>query len=239
LNNDLKELIKLSDIDKSIDSFSPKIESANRKLERAKAKLDSIIEKRDATNQLIEDNNRKISEYENQLEMLHQQLKDITKKNKIVTTEKEVKALTVEEEVAKENMSNVNEEIDKLQNINEKKSIELDEFKEEIERESALVESIIKDVEEITSDIDSKKSALYAKREGVTLGIKPNVLQFYERIRMWARNSAIVPMRKQACYGCFMRLNDKTYADIIKAEEIITCPHCDRIIYMEPVEEED
>ena len=73
----------------------------------------------------------------------------------------------------------------------------------------------------------------------MTVGIKPNVLQFYERIRMWARNSAIVPMRKQACYGCFMRLNDKTYADIIKAQEIITCPHCDRIIYMEPVDDED
>ena len=59
MNNDLTELIKLSDIDKSIDSFSPKIESANKKLEKAKANLDSIVENRDATNQLIEDNKSK------------------------------------------------------------------------------------------------------------------------------------------------------------------------------------
>lgn len=32
-----------------------------------------------------------------------------------------------------------------------------------------------------------------------------------------------------------MKLNDKTYAEVIKAEEIVTCPHCGRILYIERV----
>ena len=57
------------------------------------------------------------------------------------------------------------------------------------------------------------------------------ILTFYEKIKRWAKDSAVVPVKKQACYGCHMKINDKTYAEVIKAEEIINCPHCGRILY--------
>ncbi|WP_373408077.1 C4-type zinc ribbon domain-containing protein [Campylobacter hyointestinalis] len=28
-----------------------------------------------------------------------------------------------------------------------------------------------------------------------------------------------------------MKINDKTYANVIKSEDIVTCPHCGRILY--------
>lgn len=34
-----------------------------------------------------------------------------------------------------------------------------------------------------------------------------------------------------------MKINDKTYAEVIKAEEIVNCPHCGRILYKEDEEE--
>jgi uncharacterized protein len=61
-------------------------------------------------------------------------------------------------------------------------------------------------------------------------------LSFYQKIRRWAKNTTAVPVRKQACYGCFLAINDKTYSDVIKGEEITTCPHCGRILYIEPEE---
>jgi predicted nucleic acid-binding Zn-ribbon protein len=59
------------------------------------------------------------------------------------------------------------------------------------------------------------------------------ILSFYEKIRKWAGNTAVVPVRKQACYGCYLKISDKSYSDVIKADEIITCPHCGRILYLE------
>ncbi len=35
-----------------------------------------------------------------------------------------------------------------------------------------------------------------------------------------------------------MKINDKTYAEVIKSEEIINCPHCGRILYKEVETEE-
>jgi predicted nucleic acid-binding Zn-ribbon protein len=31
-----------------------------------------------------------------------------------------------------------------------------------------------------------------------------------------------------------MKLNDSAYAEVIRAEEICTCHHCGRILYIEP-----
>lgn len=59
------------------------------------------------------------------------------------------------------------------------------------------------------------------------------MLSFYEKIRKWAKNTAVVPMRKQACYGCFMHINDKVFASVLRSDEITTCPHCGRILYSE------
>ena len=65
-----------------------------------------------------------------------------------------------------------------------------------------------------------------------------NKLNAYEKIKRWAKDSAVVPVKKQACYGCYMKINDKTYAEVIKAEEIVNCPHCGRILYKEDEIEE-
>ena len=88
------------------------------------------------------------------------------------------------------------------------------------------------------SEIEKLKGKLFVKREELSRNLEQKVLAFYEKIRIWAGNTAVVPVKKQACYGCYMKLNDKTYAEVIRADEIVNCPHCGRILYLEPITEE-
>ena len=41
-------------------------------------------------------------------------------------------------------------------------------------------------------------------------------------------------MANGICYGCFLKLNDQVYLEILKGEDIVTCPNCGRILYYEP-----
>ena len=50
-------------------------------------------------------------------------------------------------------------------------------------------------------------------------------------------NASIGPIRHKFEGVPTFVINDKIYADVIKAEEITTCPHCGRILYMEAHEE--
>ncbi len=233
MNKHIHELVELSLTDKKIDSYQPQIDAADRKTSEAQNKLTDAEGNLNKLHALIIDNEQKVASYEEQLKMLNEQLKNNVKKSKDISTEREMKALAVEEDIAKEKMTFANEEIERLQMINGKKTEEIQEAKE-------IADTLTKELKTATTESDKAKAAiekskvsLFTEREKTIRAIDQKILAFYEKIRIWAGNTAVVAVKKQACYGCYMKLNDKTYSEVIRGEEITTCPHCGRILYIE------
>ena len=233
MNKHIQELVELSLTDKKIDSYQPQINAADEKTSKAQNKLTDAEGNLNKLHALIIDNEQKVASYEEQLKMLNEQLKNNVKKSKDISTEREMKALAVEEDIAKEKMTFANEEIERLQMINGKKSEEIKEAKE-------IADILSKELKTATAESDKAKAAiekstvsLFTEREKTIRAIDQKILAFYEKIRIWAGNTAVVAVKKQACYGCYMKLNDKTYSEVIRGDEITTCPHCGRILYIE------
>ena len=234
MNKHLNELIELSKLDKSIDDFTPLIVALQKKLARRTEKRDDIAQKISGLNAQIEDANIKISSFEEQIKILNEQLILGVAKEKAVKTEKEMKALQMEAELAKEKLKFANEEIERHNKILDVKNSELEEVNGEFRKASAELDKVSLEVSKKLSSIDDNKAKLFGKRESKTIAIDQKILSFYEKIRVWARNTAVVSVKKQACYGCFMKLNDSAYAEVIKSDDITTCHHCGRILYLEP-----
>ncbi len=233
MNKHLEGLVELSTIDKSVDAFTPQIEAVQKKIAKEQRKVDEVSERAESLKSLIEDNQSKIKSYEEQIATLDEQLKSIQKKNKAVTNEKEMKALSMEEELAKEKLTFANEEIERLGKINETKGEEAAELEATLSELSTTVASVNKEAQKELAEIEKQKEGLYQKRVEKISGIDQKILAFYEKVRNWAGNTAVVPVKKQACYGCYMKINDKAYTEVIRGEEIATCPHCGRILYLE------
>jgi predicted nucleic acid-binding Zn-ribbon protein len=238
LNKHLNELIELSKNDLAIDSYNPQLEIANKKIAKVQKKIDAAQAELDTLTTDMANNEVKVKSFDEQLVLLNEQLTLNAKKLKEITTEKEMKALSLEEDIAKEKMTFANEEIERLQGINATKGELLSEASEKVTTLTADFDVINKEVVTEIAAIEKSKGTLFKKREELTRNLEQKVLAFYEKIRIWAGNSAVVPVKKQACYGCYMKLNDKTYSEVIKADEICNCPHCGRILYIEPVTEE-
>jgi len=234
LNKHLEELIDLSKLDKSIDDFTPLIETAQKKLARRAEKRDNILAQIEELNEVVEKAESSIVSYEEQIKALNEQLTLGVEKEKEVKTEKEMKALQIEAEIAKEKLQHANSEIERQNTIRDSKKEEISEAEVELKEAEEALEKISTEVSEKLSTIEGEKAKLFGERETKTMAIDMKILSFYEKIRIWARNTAVVPVKKQACYGCYMKLNESTYASIIKSDEIITCPHCGRIVYIEP-----
>jgi hypothetical protein len=233
VNKHIVELVELSKTDKDIDSYQPQIDGADRKVSRATKRLEDAQEEFDKVTKIITDNEHKVFSYDEQLKILQEQLINNAKKSRTISTEKEMKALAVEEDIAKEKMTFANEEIERLQLINSRKSEELEVIKENLEQFTSELNNVTADSNKVKKEIEKSKVNLFTKREKTIREIDQKVLSFYEKIRIWAGNTAVVPVRKQACYGCYMKINDKTYSDVIKGDEITTCPHCGRILHIE------
>jgi len=238
LNKYLQDLIKLSKFDTAISMFEPKIENEKAKLatfvETAasiKASINSIYLEIDDVKSKRTKNNIHLGELKTKLE-------NIAKKNKDVHNEKELKALQLEEEIAKEQISFANEEIERLDNLAVSKEENLKELQEKLAAEENDIKEIQVAVDNTIEEINKDRNVVYQQRSELLEQFDNKILTFYEKIKRWAKDSAVVPVKKQACYGCFMKINDKTYAEVIKAEEIVNCPHCGRILYKEDEEQE-
>jgi predicted nucleic acid-binding Zn-ribbon protein len=215
------------------------------KIENEKAKLSTFIEVAESIKTSINDAYAQIDDVKSKrtknnihLAELKTKLEEISKKHNEVTNEKEVKALQLEEEIAKEQITFANEEIERLDEIAAAKEEELKELQAKLAEEEDSIKEIQVAVDNAIDEINQERNAVYQERSELLEKFDNKILTFYEKIRRWAKDSAVVPVVDQACYGCFMKINDKTYSEVIKSEEIINCPHCGRILYKENETEE-
>ena len=236
MNKHLQQLIDLSFVDRDIDAFEPQIEEANSNYEAALAKtksIDSDIE--NLTNEIKEEELKK-SKNELHLAELSQKLEDNSKKSAEIKTEREMKSLQLEEEIAKEQVTFANEEIERLDKIIEVKKEQIEVANTSLAELTASLTSVKSDVDAKLETINKERQAEFIKKEKLLGTINQKGLAFYQKIRRWAKNSTVVSVEEQACMGCHMVIGDKVFSDVIRADDITTCPHCGRILYVKPNE---
>lgn len=231
MNKHLTQLIEIASLDKEIDSFEPRIKEV-------KKELDAILDKEKALNSEIDELQStskelslSITKNENHLADLSNKLEDIAKKSQVIKTEKESKALGLEEELAKEQISFANEEIERLNALIATKKDSIKELEAKLNELKLEENEISKGVEAEVQKVKEEQQVIFGQKNALVEQMDQKIISFYEKIRKWAKNTSVVPVTRQACGGCFMRLNDKVYSDIISSEEIINCPHCGRILF--------
>ena len=233
MNKYLEQLIELSKLDKEIDDYGPRIAKVERTLKLSLDKEKDLKLQAEAFQADIADAKLKKAKNEAHLAELSAKLKDITKKSALVKTAKEVKALKLEEEISKEQCDFANDEINRLDKIIEMKQTNIEALQEKIAEAVKEAEEIKVSIDSQIQTIEEERKNVYQSKDALVADMSQKILTFYQKIRKWAQNTTVVPVKKQACYGCFMRINDKTYASVLKQDDIITCPHCGRILYKE------
>ena len=234
MNAHLEQLVNLSKIDKKIDAFEPQLEEINSKvsdIRNEREKLEAITA--NLKNE-IEESELKKRKNELHLTELSDKLAENSKKSADVKNEREMKSLQLEEEIAKEQITFANEEIERLDKIIENRQAEIAGDAEKLAELVSAEDTMQAEVSTEVTKVEKDRQKVFNEKQKLVSTMNQKGLAFYEKIRRWAKNTTAVVVKKQACYGCFIKLSDKVYAEVIKGEEIVTCPHCGRLLYIEP-----
>lgn len=233
MNKDLQELIEISLLDKEIDFMEPRI------VEIRKGLIENEVCKEKKENEIFdleeEIKNCRLAFEKGELALKNAGLKleGITKKMSEVKTDKELKALNIEEEIAREQVTFQNSEIQRIEKLIESTQKKIQNLRQEV----GAIESKMQEIEvEISSEIEKvrKEQEKISKKKTLLISkMDQKVVTFYEKVRKWAGNTSVVPVYKQACGGCFIYINDRFYSEILKGDAISTCPHCGRILFVE------
>jgi len=236
LNIHLEQLVKLSNFDKEIVGFEPKIKAENDKLDVFLKTVERLNSKIETLYAEIDDAKNKRIKNDLHLKELSTRIEEIGTKYDSVKTEKESKALQLEEEIAKEQVAFANNEIVRLDEIATAKEEQLEELKKELAIEEEDVKELKEAVDKTIAQFNDAKAGISKDKSDLIDQIDQKILSFYEKIKRWANETAVVEVKNQACYGCHMKLTNRSYSEFKLSNEISTCPHCGRIIYSAEVE---
>lgn len=235
MNKHLEQIIQLADKDKEIQSFDPQVKKATQNLTMIEQQEQDIINEISAIESDISEAKIKMDQFDVQIGELNSNLENSKRKSNEAKNEREVKAAALEEEIAKEKITFANEEIQRLQKVVDTKTKLKEEAVQRLEDLKKELDETKQAVNDTLVTIDTKRGEIYAQKQALIEKMEQKVLAFYEKIYRWAGTSAVSAVKNQACQGCFMVINDRTYADVIKSEDIVNCPHCGRILYLEDV----
>ncbi len=87
----------------------------------------------------------------------------------------------------------------------------------------------VEDVKQIGFDVEGKEKLIEA-REELTQKISKQLLGNYEQLKRRFKRP-IVPVKKDVCLGCFMRIPTRLITQGRKDLEVINCEGCGRILY--------
>lgn len=231
MNKHLSELITISNFDKQIDDLLPQIALVRKELDEKIRQKEQLLKQVSALESEIATIELDVANHDKNIKECAAKLDGITKKQKEVKSEKEMRALDVESDIAKENMTHSNSEIERLEAIKKGKNDEKEALNPQIEALEALIKELDTKTQGEVNTIKAKQQELFKQKESLIDSMDSKITGFYAKIRRWAGNSSVVSVYKQACGGCFIKLNESIYNEILKGQDIINCPHCGRILY--------
>jgi predicted nucleic acid-binding Zn-ribbon protein len=237
MNKHLKDLIELSNKDIQLDSFEPKLEEIKKELNKSIKQKDKILEQITNAEEEKELTQSNIVKNNLHLQELGDNLDKIQEKTKAVKTDREAKALTLEEELNKEQISFAHEEAERFEKMLASNEEKMEALKKELSEVDDLINQEDKSVQGVISTLESQRDDIAKSKEELLQNMDGKILSYYQKIKRWAGNTSVVPVKKQACYGCFMQINNNVFTDVLKSEEIVNCPSCGRILYY--VQEEE
>jgi uncharacterized protein len=85
------------------------------------------------------------------------------------------------------------------------------------------------DLKRYLEEVEAQK----AQKASLVEAINPKVLIDYTKLREAKNGLAVVAAQYELCMGCNMKIPPQTYNLVITSDEIIHCPSCRRMLYIE------
>lgn len=237
MRQDIASLVELQEIDHQISKLDAQIADGFAGLEKSQVE---ISERRDLITRLeekIEASEARRRELEAGVEDELVRIKDRQTKLMNVQTNREYQSLLREIEDGKKNNKQREEEVVLLMEEVETLRGQLAEETNLCKAKEKLLSEEQATAEKKAAELNNKKAKVAKARAEKAEAVAPNLLRKYEMLRERRNGTALAPVRDGVCRGCNMNIPPQLFIELQKAEQLLSCPTCNRLMFHE-VEEE-
>ena len=231
MNQSLKLLIELQQLDNVIRDLETEIQSLPRKVAAIESQLAGHIAQVDSDKSKVAENQRSRRKRETDISSFREKISKHKDQMLEVKTNEQYKALLHEIEFHEAGIRKVEDEI--LSEMIESESLDkqLKKAEQNLAAERAEVQKEVREAEQRKQQDDAKLAEAKQQREAITSQLSPDVVFSYQRIYVARKGTAVTPVREEACGHCHVRLRPQAFNDVKANEEILHCESCGCIMY--------
>ncbi len=151
---------------------------------------------------------------------------------KEIRTNKEFQAVGREISTARKQVSELEEQILALTSRIEEFQVALDARRLEFNALEEQNRSAISEKEAVIAVFQAEIDSASNNREEIIRQLPPNIVRRYHQLRDQRRGQALAVVQGGSCLGCNMQLPPQLYNTLFRGDEMIFCPHCQRILIL-------
>ncbi|MFA5043098.1 MAG: C4-type zinc ribbon domain-containing protein [Kiritimatiellia bacterium] len=172
-----------------------------------------------------------VKQKEVEIESLRQKIAKFREQQFQIKSNEEFKVLNREIAVLQENIRGLEDgEIELMETVEQTRQEE-NGLKAELLKAEGAVQGEFQRFDERFKNLEAEVQQLQLDRQGLVAGIPDDWLSRYNRVMENRKDVALVSVEKNACGGCHMKLPPHVLQDIKRADAIITCSFCGRLLY--------
>jgi predicted nucleic acid-binding Zn-ribbon protein len=138
-----------------------------------------------------------------------------------------LKEIAFKEDRKDQKETEVLEVLDQIESLNS----DLVSLHQEVASRQEVFDKMQAEVQAEMAQQMEKLQDLQAQRQEIQKNIPKQLLKRYDFIREKRQGIAIAEVRQGVCQACHMNLPPQKFIELQMDKELMTCPHCQRIIY--------
>ena len=235
LDNELKLLQKLQDVDLEIDDIHDRSDKLHAELDERETARESLqagltqkSEQLEALRTELRDKQRELQENTDHSHVHKDKQARVSSARELSAIEKEIDSL-------RRRRAQLEEEFENLSDAVTDNQEEVDERQERLKLLEQELAAERKDREKEAAASETRVTQLNKERERIkkSFANAKALVARYEFIRDRLPGRVIVAARNGACNGCNMIVPPQIYNELITGDKVIQCPNCKRILYYE------
>jgi uncharacterized protein len=232
LGKNLKLLEELQGIDLKLDTWHGEKDTLLREIEGLEQKLGAILESIAVKNAEMTAVEADKLELEASLTAEAENIDKSETRLRDIKTQKEYQAVSKEIATAKKLKAEMEEQLlQKIALADELKAL----ITEMEENSRAMADNVAAQKTEIQVKIEQLEAGIAVDidaRQSAIKHLPASVMKRYSMLREKRQGLAVVEARNGSCLGCNMNLPPQVYNNLFKADSLIACPHCQRLLYL-------
>ncbi len=227
----IKVLIQLQECDKRIETITEKknegpakIEVLQRKVEEFQMELQAKREELERLKKEKRDTEREIEDLEQKRKKSQAKLSSISSNKEYRAALKEIDDLERDKGLLEERALELMEAIEALEEECKGLEKERKQLQQECKKEEKEILKQMKKLDQELEQLEKEKGRLCEQ-------IDQGLLRHYNNLRGRKGGLAISPVIKGVCQTCHMGIPPQKFNELIRGDDLMSCPNCNRIIY--------